>query len=143
MSTKQIHVFISHSWAYSDHYDRLSEWIFKENWRRGQASLDFRDFSVPENDPIHNANNDLQLKNAIYDKISRSHVVIIPTGMYTHRSKWIKKEIEGAKEFRKPILAVNPHGQERKAGVVLDKADELVGWNKQPLIDAIWKLYNQ
>lgn len=143
MSTKQIHVFISHSWAYSDHYDRLSEWIFKENWKSGQASLDFRDFSVPKNDPIHNANNDLQLKNAIYDKISRSHVVIIPTGMYTHHSKWIKKEIEGANEFRKPILAVNPHGQERKAGVVLDKADELVGWNKQSLINAIWKLYNQ
>ncbi|TXL19897.1 nuclease [Methylococcaceae bacterium HT2] len=143
MSTKQIHVFISHSWAYSDHYDRLSEWIFKENWRLGQASLDFRDFSVPKNDPIHNANNDLQLKNAIYDKISRSHVVIIPTGMYTHRSKWIKKEIEGAKEFRKPILAVNPHEQKRKAGVVLDNADEFVGWNKQPLINAIWKLYNQ
>lgn len=143
MSTKQIHVFISHSWAYSDHYDRLSEWIFKENWRSGQASLDFRDFSVPKNDPIHNANNDLQLKNAIYDKISRSRVVIIPTGMYTHHSKWIKKEIEGANEFRKPILAVNPHGQERKAGVVLDNADEFVGWNKQPLINAIWKLYNQ
>ena len=143
MSTKQIHVFISHSWAYSDHYNRLSEWIFENNWTSGQASLDFRDFSVPKNDPIHNANNDLQLKNAIYDKISRSHVVIIPTGMYTHHSKWIKKEIEGANEFRKPILAVNPHGQERKAGVVLDNADEFVGWNKQPLINAIWKLYNQ
>lgn len=142
MSTKQIHVFISHSWAYSDHYDRLSEWIFKD-WRLGQASLVFCDFSVPKNDPIQNANNDLQLKKAIYDKIYRSHVVIIPTGMYAHHSKWIKKEIEGANEFRKPILAVNPHGQERRDGVVLDNADEFVGWNEQPLINAIWKLYNQ
>ncbi len=143
MSTKQIHVFISHSWNYSNHYDSLSGWIFGENWSVGQASLDFRDYSVPKNDPIHNAANDLQLKKAIYDKISRSHVIVIPTGMYANHSKWIKKEIEGANEYRKPIIAVNPHGQEKKSGVVVDNAAEFVGWNKQPLINAIWKLYNQ
>ncbi len=143
MSTKQIHVFISHSWSYSTHYDSLSDWIFSGNWSVGQASLDFRDFSVPKNDPIHNAQNDLQLKRAIYDKISRSHVIVIPTGMYTNHSKWIKKEIEGAKQYGKPILAVNPHGQEKKAGVVVDNADEFSGWNKKPVINAIWKLYSQ
>ena len=75
MSTKQIHVFISHSWAYSKHYDSLSDWIFNGNWRVGQASLDLRDYSVPKNDPIHDASNDSQLRTAIYDKISRSHGV--------------------------------------------------------------------
>ena len=143
MSTKQIHVFISHSWAYSNHYDSLSDWIFNGNWSVGQASLDFRDFSVPKNDPIHNAQNDLQLKKAIYDKIARSHVIVIPTGMYTNYSKWIKKEIDGAKEYGKPILAVNPHGQEKKAGIVVDNADDFSGWNKKPVINSIWKLYNQ
>jgi len=143
MSTRQIHVFISHSWSYSNHYDSLSSWIFGEKWSVGQASLDFRDYSVPKNDPIHNAVNDLQLKRAIYDKISRSHVIIIPTGMYANHSKWIKKEIEGANEYRKPIIAVNPHGQEKKSGIVVDNATEFVGWNKQPLINAIWKLYNK
>jgi len=143
MSTKQIHVFISHSWAYSNHYASLSDWIFNDNWSVGQASLDFRNFSVPKNDPIHNAVNDLQLKNAIYDKISRSHVLVIPTGMYTNYSKWIKKEIEGAKYYGKPILAINPHGQQKKAGIVVNSADEFAGWNKKPVIDAIWKLYSK
>lgn len=142
MSTKQIHVFISHSWNYSDHYDKLSEWIFDENWRSGQASLDFRNFSVPKNDPIHNANNDKQLREAIFDKISRSHVIIIPTGMYAEYSKWIKKEIEGSNSYRKPILAVNPRAQERKSSTVTDNAAEIVGWNKQVIIDKIWQLYN-
>ena len=87
MSTRQIHVFISHSWAYSSHYDKLSGWIFNKKWNVGQASLDFRDFSVPQNDPIHNASNDTQLKNAIYNKISNSHVIVIPTGMYANYSK--------------------------------------------------------
>lgn len=68
MSTKQIHVFISHAWAYSADYDTLESWIFKESWSSGQAKLDFRNFSVPKNDPIHNAINDAQLENAIFNK---------------------------------------------------------------------------
>ena len=141
MSTHIIHIFISHAWSYSDHYKTLAEWIFRGNWSVGQASLAFRDFSVPQNDPIHNARTDMALKDAIYDKIARSHVIVIPSGMYANYSKWIHKEIDGAKAYGKPILAVNPFGQERRSGVVLNNADEGVGWNKQPVIDAIWKLY--
>ena len=81
MSTKQIHVFISHAWAYSKHYDTLSEWIFDEKWSSGQASLDFRNYSVPKNDRIHNAPTAAALTEAIFDQISRSHVIVIPTGM--------------------------------------------------------------
>ena len=141
MSTHQIHVFISHAWAYSNHYDTLATWIFKENWSVGQASLDFQDFSVPKNDPIHNATSTKALQEAIYNQIARSHVVVIPSGMYASYSKWIQKEIDGAKAYGKPILAVNPWGQEKKSGVVLNNAELGVGWNKQSVIDGIWKLY--
>jgi hypothetical protein len=141
MSTRQIHVFISHAWDYSQHYDTLASWIFGETWTVGQASLDFRDYSIPKNDPIHNVKNTTQLQNAIFNQIARSHVVVIPSGMYTAYSNWIQKEIDGAKLYDKPILAVNPWGQQKKAGVVLSNADDGVGWNKQPLINAIWKLY--
>lgn len=141
MSTRQIHVFISHAWSYSDHDDTLSNWIFDEPWSVGQASLDFRDYSVPKDNPIHNAPTDRALKEAIYNQLARSHVVVIPSGMYASYSKWIQKEIDGAKQYGKPILAVNPWGQERKSGVVLDNADDAVGWNKQPLVNAIWNLY--
>ena len=141
MSTRQIHVFISHAWAYSDHYDKLAEWIFSESWSVGQASLDFRDFSIPKDNPIHNVSSTKMLQDAIFNQIARSHVVVIPSGMYTHYSKWIQKEIDGAKYYSKPILAVNPWGQQKKAGVVLSNADDGVGWNKQPLIAAIWRLY--
>ena len=55
MSTHRIHVFISHSWSYTGHYDKLTKWIFRETWSVGQASLDFRNYSVPRSDPIHNA----------------------------------------------------------------------------------------
>ena len=141
MSTRQIHVFISHAWSYSEHYDTLEKWIFQEQWNVGQASLDFRDHSIPRHSPIHNATSNKALQDAIFNQIARSHVVVIPSGMYATYSNWIQKEIDGAKAYGKPIVAVNPWGQQRKAGVVLSNADIGVGWNKQPLIDAIWQLY--
>ena len=53
MSTRQIHVFISHAWAHSHHYETLEKWIFQEPWSIGQASLDFHDYSIPRKSPIH------------------------------------------------------------------------------------------
>lgn len=141
MSTRQIHVFISHAWSYSGHYDTLASWIFGEPWSVGQASLDFRDYSIPRNDPIHNVTSTAQLQAAIFNQIAKSHVVVIPSGMYANYSKWIQKEIDGAKGYGKPIVAVSPWGQEKKSGVVLSNADIGVGWNKQPVINAIWQLY--
>jgi hypothetical protein len=141
MSTKQIHVFISHAWSHSGHYDTLANWIFNENWSVGQASLDFRNYSVPKDDPIHNADNDKQLKEAIFKKIAMSHVIVIPTGMYANYSKWIKKEIEGSSDYDKPILAVNPWGQLRTSTEVKKHANKTIGWNKKTVISAIWELY--
>ena len=91
MSVHRINIFISHAWAYSDHYEKLANWIFEKNWSVGEASIDFRDFSIPKSNPIHNVGSSLQLKEAIYRKISRSHVVVVPSGMYASYSKWIKK----------------------------------------------------
>ena len=141
MSTRQIHVFISHAWAHSHHYTTLAGWISNKSWRIGQALLDFRDFSIPKSDPIHNAPTDKQLREAIFGKIARSHVVVIPTGMYASYSKWIQKEIDGAKQYEKPILAVNPWGQLRKSSVVATAADLTVGWNSEPIVNALWRLY--
>ena len=141
MSTHQVHVFISHSWDYTHHYDKLAEWIFTENWRAGQASLDFRNYSVPRTDPIHKAANTEALRVAIYNQIARSHIVVIPTGMYAHHSNWIRKELDGAAYYSKPILAVNPWGQVRGAGVVSKAANQTVGWNKDSVVKAIWDLH--
>lgn len=142
MSTHRIHLFISHSWAYSGHYAKLYEWIFANGWRYGQAKLLFSDYSVPKDDPIHTAPSDTELQEAINRKIARSHVVVIPTGMYVNYSKWINKEIDGATKKNKPILGVNPWGQLRVSSVVASVADKTVGWNKKSVVRAIWELYS-
>jgi len=141
MSIHRVNVFISHSWRHSGHYDTLESWIFNEKWNVGAASLDLHDFSVPKNYPIKSFDSDKELRESIYAKISRSHVVVIPTGMYSSYSTWIQKEIEGAQAYNKPILAVNPWGQERKSSVVLMNSTDNCGWNKQSVINKIWQLY--
>lgn len=141
MSTRQIHVFITHSWAFSEHYNTLAQWVFGEKWSVGQASLDFRNYSVPKNDPIHDARNQKELQEAIYNQLSRAHVLVIPTGMYATYSKWIQKEISGAKIYEKRILAVIPRGQERNSTDVTGDAHEIVGWNRESVINGIWRLY--
>lgn len=95
---------------------------------------------MPKDDPIHYAPNDQMLQHAIYERIFRSDVVVIPTGMYANYSKWIGKEIDGSRFYRKAILAVDLWGKQRTSSVVRDAADEVVGWNKQSVIDALWRL---
>ena len=133
-------VFISHSWSYSDHYDTLASGILGDSWNYGGTPINFRDVSVPKNNPIHFAPSDAALKAAIFARIKMASVVVIPTGMYASYSKWIGKEIEGSTAYGKPILAVNPWAQEKKSSVVVDASHDHVGWNKQSVINAIWRL---
>jgi hypothetical protein len=135
-------VFISHSWAYSDHYDALAQWIFGEQWNVNGRPIHFIDSSVPKDNPIHNAPNEQILRAAIYERIAVANVVVIPTGMYANYSRWIEKEIAGAQQFGKPILAVNPWGQERKSSIVGSAATRNVGWNKDPVVQGVWDLAN-
>ncbi|WP_322534606.1 TIR domain-containing protein [Duganella zoogloeoides] len=136
-----MHVFVSHSWSYSSHYSTLANWVFEEHWNFGQALLEFRNYSIPKDDPIHNFTIIVMLKNAIYNQIAKSHAIFIPSGMYSSHSRWIGEEIMGAKEYGKPILAVTPWAQERNSDVVLRNANARVGWSKQYVVDGIWKLY--
>lgn len=139
----QVNIFISHSWSYSEHYDKLAEWLFDDTWNYKGTPVLFFDCSVPKDDPIHYAPNKLALQQAIFSKIVDSHIVVIPTGMYAAHSEWIKREIEGSRLYSKPILGVDPWGQQRAAGVVQKASTKVVGWRKQSVADGIWSLFQR
>jgi len=63
--------------------------------------------------------------------------------MYVNYSKWIGKEIDGAATKGKPVLGVDPWGQQRTSSVVAAAATKTVGWNKKSVISGIWELYRQ
>ena len=124
-------VFISHSWTYKDQYDRLVELLKEEPY------FEWSNHSVPKDDPIHNASNAAQLREAIKKQMQGANCVVILAGVYSTYSKWIKEEINLAKDLEKPIVAVEYWGSERTSQVVKDNADKIVGWNAASVVKAI------
>lgn len=127
-------LFISHSWTYSDAYEKLVGLLDAKPY------FSYKNHSVPKSDPVHNAPYDYQLYEAIKNRIQGTHVVIILAGVYSSYSKWIDKEIKIAKdEFitPKPIIAVQPWGAEKTSKKVKDAADRIVGWNTDSIVSAI------
>lgn len=139
----EIGIFISHSWAHSGHYDKLSEWIFDEHWSVEDRAevINFVNLSIDKDNPIHNAPNAAALELEIRAQIAGSHVVVIPTGMYDNYSKWIQREIAGARFFGRPILAVDPWNQERSSSIAVDASTDHCGWNKKSVVQKIYTLY--
>ena len=134
---KNYNLFISHSWAYSDTYDRLI------NLLRNRKYFTFKNYSVPKDDPIHIQGSNAKLYSAIYEKMKPCSVVIILAGVYATYSKWINNEIEIAKNefiFQKPIIAIEPWGSQKTSAVVKQHADLIVGWNKDSVVSAIREL---
>lgn len=130
-------LFISHSWTYGDQYAGLV------NLLRSRPSFDFRNYSVPKDDPIHNAPNSSALYQAIKDQISPCCVVVILAGKYATYSKWINHEIQIAKKgfsYPKPILAIAPWAALQISDVVRRNADMIVRWNSDSIIDGIRQL---
>ena len=73
-------------------------------------------------------------------KIKGCSCVIILAGVYSTYSKWINKEIEIAKKYNKPIIAVEYWGTERTSSVVKNAATTIVKWNAASIANAV-RLY--
>ena len=127
-------IFISHSWSYSDAFEKLISLLRKRPY------FSFHDYSVPKDDPIHNAPNSQALYEAIKRQMTPCHVVLVMAGVYATYSTWIRKEIMIAKnEFQspKPVIAIKPWAQTNISQVVRENADEIVNWNADSIADAI------
>ncbi|MEB0147026.1 TIR domain-containing protein [Pseudomonas sp. CCC2.2] len=125
------HLFISHSWNYSDAHDNLVRLL------KAQPGFDFKNYSVPPQNPIVGARTDKELEEAIENKIRPCSAVLIMAGMYSTYSKWINKEIEIAKRMGKVIIAIKPFGAERISTVVREAADAECAWNTSSIVNAI------
>ena len=124
-------LFISHSWAYGDMYEKLVSML------DAKFDFDYKNYSVPQNDPIHNAANEQQLKEAIRKQIQPASCVLILAGVYSTYSKWINIEIELAKSMGKKVIAIEPWGAEKTSLVVKKAADRIVKWNTDSIIRTI------
>lgn len=127
-------LFISHSWTYSNAYNNLIGLL------RGRGYFSFKNYSVPRDDPIHNASTDAELREAIRRHMAPCSVILIMAGVYASYSKWINKEIELAKVASKPIIAILPWGSVSTSIPVKQAAARIVGWNTDSVVKAIREL---
>ncbi|MFM5008369.1 TIR domain-containing protein [Aeromonas veronii] len=133
-------LFISHSWAYGDAYDKICKMLNAEVTEDG---FNYKNYSVPKDNPIHDAENDKQLKEAIKAQIKPASVVVIMAGVYSTYSRWINIEIEIAQEMGKKILAVEPWASERTSQTVKNAADKIVKWNSSSIVGGIESLVGE
>ena len=124
-------IFISHSWSYN------SQYIGLRNLLNSAPNFTYRDYSVPKDDPIHNAKYDYQLKAAIRNKMQHASCVLILAGVYSTYSKWINIEIELAQEMGKKIIAIEPWGAEKTSITVKSNANKIVKWQTSSIVNAI------
>ena len=99
--------------------------------------FNFKNYSVPKDDPIHNSPNDYQLRAAIKNQMQHASCVLILAGVYATYSKWINIEIQLAQEMGKKIIAIQPWAAQRTSQVVKNAADEIVCWNISSIVNAI------
>ncbi len=131
--SKTYRIFISHSWTYSDAYEKIIKFF-------DERELDYYNHSVPKDDPVHTNGTAKQLREAIDAKMKGTSCVIILAGVYASYSKWIQEEIDIAKEYGKPIIAVEPWASERTSQIVKENADRIVKWQGKSIVDAIIEL---
>lgn len=131
---KIYNIFISHAWKHSDEYERLVRML------NGAPRFRWKNFSVPECSPlldIDDEHNRDALFKELAEQIRPVHCVVVLAGMYVNHSYWIKKEIEIAERYGKPVIGVKPWGREKVPTFVKEKAKAVVGWHTDSVVKAI------
>jgi hypothetical protein len=70
-------------------------------------------------------------------RIIQADCVLVLAGMYGSWSPWIQSEIESAQDNGKPIIGVEPHGQQRIPQEVQNAAVEMISWRSESIVAAV------
>ena len=132
-SLKTRMLFISHAWAYEEHYNKIVEWFDAEQ------NFSWKNCSVPSTNALSDKTT-AGLKDGMTRQINPAQGVIILAGMYAAYSDWIEYEIKEAQRLDKIIIGVKPWGQEKIPTIVQDAAHIMVGWNSASVISAVREL---
>lgn len=111
-------LFISHPWNYSNAYNDLVRLL------NSKPYFNYKNYSVPKDDPIHNVPYEYQLRVAIRNQMQSASCVFILAGVYSSYSKWINIEIQLAQEMGKKIIAIEPWASKRTSLVVKRAANQ-------------------
>lgn len=126
-------LFISHSWSYSERYNSMV------NLLNNRLFFPWTNYSVPQFNAFGNMAK-LKMEEELREQIRPVNCVVIIAGMWTNHSNWIKFEMDFAKSINKPILGVRPRGALVMPSTITAKADKIVNWNSDSIVDSIRKI---
>jgi len=130
LEDKQYNVFVSHSWEYDEHYERIVDFLDEV------PSLKWQNHSVPSTDPLP-VDTESALRSELRNQMKTASVVVVSSGMYGAHSTWIPEEMELAGGLGKPVIAIIPEGQSKVPEKIQEVAETQVGWRKASLVDAL------
>jgi hypothetical protein len=130
LEDKQHNIFVSHSWEYDEHYERIVDFLDEV------PSLEWQNHSVPSTDPLP-VDTESALRSELRNQMKKAAVVVVSTGLYGAHSTWIPEELELADELGKPVIAMIPEGQSKVPTKIQKVADTQVGWRKASLVEAL------
>jgi len=127
---KTYDIFISHAWKYNNQYYNLT------NLLSSHPYFNYRNYSVPEHDPIE-FDTTSKLYKQLDEQIRQSSVVLLIAGKFIKYRKWIKAEIKIAQKYNKPIIAIRPWGADILPTEAETQADTIVNWQASSIVTAI------
>lgn len=133
--SKTYNLFISHSWDHLDDLKNLRALLEK----RGYFNVEFLEVTP---DKKFNSDNKYYLHACVRPLIEKADVVIGLAGVYASYSEWMEWELDTAIDNNIPVLGVIPWGQQRVSQVVQDRADDIVKWNTESIVNAIRNIAN-
>lgn len=129
MTNRNYYIFISHSWKYNEHQKIIE--FFDDT-----PDFGYRDYSVPIKRSLY-IKNKTALKEALYNRIKLSQIVLISTGMEVNYREFLSYELETAVEMNKPIVGIIPRGQKIIPRRINEVACDIVGWCRKTIIRSI------
>jgi hypothetical protein len=137
-----VNIYVSHAWSHGDYYDKLFKLVQAE-MRAAPQAFGARLHGLSINDAAHTHPAADELRASMRYPMSRSSVLVLPTGLYSQYAKWIDLEIGlacGGFDLRRRILAIDLFAPDAKPTPVQQHADKVLPWTRSGIIGALKEL---
>lgn len=131
---KTYDIFISHAWAYGDHYDGVVNFLDTAN------NFYYRNYSAPEHRPVIPAGTratERRVLDELYNKILPVNWVPVVAAICASLRDWIQAELDIAGKLDKPVIGIALNGHVNLPAPVAQVADEVVRWRQDSIVSAI------
>jgi len=121
-------IFVSHVWAKDDDYLRLFEYLESTN------NFFYRNYSRPDQAPSGDKE---AMRAELRRQIEPVETVIILSSLYKPHQDWIEFQMNAAQALKKPLIVMEPFGDDEIPEAVRSRADEIGHWSARSIEDAI------